>query len=54
MMSLGRPAGQRPTMGTSICPYCAVGCARLVYARDNKLIHVEGDPRSRSGGMVVA
>ncbi len=33
-------------VGTSICPYCAVGCAQLVYARDNKVIHVEGDPRS--------
>lgn len=34
------------TVGTSICPYCAVGCAQLVYARDNQVIHVEGDPRS--------
>ncbi len=33
-------------IGTSICPYCAVGCAQLVYARDNQIIHVEGDPRS--------
>ncbi len=33
-------------VGTSICPYCAVGCAQLVYARDNQIIHVEGDPRS--------
>lgn len=34
------------TVGTSICPYCAVGCAQLVYAKDNRVIHVEGDPRS--------
>jgi len=34
------------TVGTSICPYCAVGCAQLIYARDGKPIHVEGDPRS--------
>ncbi|GAA0575850.1 formate dehydrogenase [Caenispirillum bisanense] len=34
------------TVGTSICPYCAVGCGQLVYARDGKVIHVEGDPRS--------
>src|ERR687884_1082765 len=34
------------TVGTSICPYCAVGCAQLVYAKDGKPIHVEGDPRS--------
>jgi formate dehydrogenase major subunit len=34
------------TIGTSICPYCAVGCAQLVYARNGRVIHVEGDPRS--------
>jgi formate dehydrogenase major subunit len=34
------------TVGTSICPYCAVGCAQLVYARNGRVIHVEGDPRS--------
>ncbi|RJR55174.1 MAG: dehydrogenase [Desulfobacteraceae bacterium] len=33
-------------VGTSICPYCAVGCAQLVYAKGDRLIHVEGDPRS--------
>jgi formate dehydrogenase major subunit len=33
-------------VGTSICPYCAVGCAQLVYAKGNDIIHVEGDPRS--------
>jgi formate dehydrogenase major subunit len=33
-------------VGTSICPYCAVGCSQLVYAKDGKPIHVEGDPRS--------
>jgi formate dehydrogenase major subunit len=33
-------------VGTSICAYCAVGCAQLVYARNGKVIHVEGDPRS--------
>ncbi len=33
-------------IGTSICPYCAVGCAQLVYARGNQIVHVEGDPRS--------
>ena len=34
------------TIGTSICPYCAVGCAQLVYAKDGQVIHIEGDPRS--------
>ncbi len=33
-------------VGTSICPFCAVGCAQLVYARDGRPIHIEGDPRS--------
>ena len=37
---------QADKVGTSICPYCAVGCAQLVYARGNDVIHVEGDPRS--------
>jgi formate dehydrogenase major subunit len=30
----------------SVCPYCAVGCGQLVYHRDNKVISIEGDPRS--------
>jgi formate dehydrogenase major subunit len=34
------------TVGTSICPFCAVGCAQLVYARDKRPLHIEGDPRS--------
>ncbi|EWY40429.1 dehydrogenase [Skermanella stibiiresistens SB22] len=34
------------TVGTNICPYCAVGCAQLMYAKDGRVIHVEGDPRS--------
>lgn len=33
-------------IGTSICPYCAVGCAQLIYAKGDQIIHVEGDPRS--------
>jgi formate dehydrogenase major subunit len=37
---------QADTVGTSICPFCAVGCAQLVYAKNKKPIHVEGDPRS--------
>ena len=37
---------QADKVGTSICPYCAVGCAQLVYARGDDIIHVEGDPRS--------
>ncbi len=37
---------QADRVGTSICPYCAVGCAQLVYAKGNDVIHIEGDPRS--------
>lgn len=37
---------QADAIGTSICPYCAVGCAQLIYAKDGRPIHVEGDPRS--------
>jgi len=37
---------QADTVGTSICPFCAVGCAQLIYARNGKPIHIEGDPRS--------
>lgn len=44
--------GKRPrteladAVGTSICPYCAVGCAQLIYAKDKRPIAVEGDPAS--------
>ena len=37
---------QADKIGTSICPFCAVGCSQLVYERDGKPIHIEGDPRS--------
>jgi formate dehydrogenase major subunit len=30
----------------SICPYCAVGCAQLVYVSDGEVTHIEGDPAS--------
>lgn len=30
----------------SVCPYCAVGCAQLVYVKNSKIIDIEGDPRS--------
>ncbi len=33
-------------VGTSVCPFCAVGCSQLIYAKDKKPIHIEGDPRS--------
>ena len=30
----------------SVCPYCAVGCAQLVYAQDGRVTQIEGDPDS--------
>ncbi len=47
-----RSADLRPRLeladrvGTGICPFCAVGCAQLIYAKEGRPIHVEGDPRS--------
>ena len=26
----------------SICPYCAVGCAQLVYVKDDRITDIEG------------
>jgi len=37
---------QADRVGTSICPFCALGCAQLVYAKNGRPIHIEGDPRS--------
>src|SRR6476661_6545937 len=28
----------------SICPYCAVGCAQLVYVKDGEVVQMEGPP----------
>ncbi len=33
-------------VGTSVCPYCAVGCGQLIYSKNGRPIHIEGDPRS--------
>ncbi len=37
---------QADAVGTSVCPFCAVGCGQLIYVKDKKPIHIEGDPRS--------
>jgi formate dehydrogenase major subunit len=37
-------AGAKKT--TTICPYCSVGCSILVYTKDGKVVHTEGDPDS--------
>ncbi len=33
-------------VAASVCPYCGVGCGQLIYVKDNKIINIEGDPRS--------
>jgi formate dehydrogenase major subunit len=38
------------SVGTSICPYCAVGCAQRVYAKQGRVIAIEGDPSSPING----
>jgi len=30
----------------SICPYCAVGCGQKVFVKDERVVHIEGDPAS--------
>ncbi len=30
----------------SVCPYCAVGCAQLVYVKDERVVQIEGNPDS--------
>lgn len=34
------------TVVQSVCPYCAVGCGQKIFVKDNKVIHIEGDPDS--------
>ena len=31
---------------SSICPYCAVGCAQRVFVKDEQIIQIEGHPDS--------
>jgi formate dehydrogenase major subunit len=37
---------QAERVGRSICPYCAVGCGQLIYAKGNDILQIEGDPES--------
>jgi formate dehydrogenase major subunit len=39
-----RLRGATVTMG--VCPYCAVGCGQLIYAKGGRLIDIEGNPES--------
>src|SRR5438105_2246379 len=38
------------TVTHSICPFCAVGCAQLVYVKDGKIVDVEGSYDSPING----
>jgi formate dehydrogenase major subunit len=31
---------------SSVCPFCAVGCAQKVFVKDEQIIQIEGDPAS--------
>ncbi len=37
---------QAEKVARSVCPYCAVGCAQLVYVKDGRVSQIEGDPDS--------
>jgi formate dehydrogenase major subunit len=41
-----KPKNVGTKVARSICPYCGVGCGQLVFHRDNKVVSIEGDPRS--------
>jgi formate dehydrogenase major subunit len=30
----------------SVCPFCGVGCAQLIFHREGRIVSVEGDPAS--------
>ena len=30
----------------SVCPFCSVGCAIIIYTIDGEIVHIEGDRRS--------
>jgi formate dehydrogenase major subunit len=34
------------TKAVSVCPFCAVGCSQLIYAKEGKIIAIEGNPDS--------
>lgn len=37
---------QADKVARSVCPYCAVGCGQLVYAKEGRVTQIEGDPDS--------
>jgi formate dehydrogenase major subunit len=34
------------TAVASVCPYCATGCAQMVYVQDGRIVSIEGDDAS--------
>src|SRR5579862_9875492 len=34
------------TVTEAVCPYCAVGCGQLIYAKGGQIIDIEGNPES--------
>jgi formate dehydrogenase major subunit len=34
------------SVARGVCPYCAVGCAQLIYTKRGQIIDIEGDPAS--------
>jgi formate dehydrogenase major subunit len=44
--SLAARIDEADSVARSICPYCAVGCAQLVYVKDDEVVQIEGDPAS--------
>src|SRR6476620_225671 len=34
------------TVVSSVCPFCAVGCAQKVFVKDGKVTQIEGNPAS--------
>ena len=41
-----RPRIRDADVTVSVCPYCAVGCSQLVYAKDGRIVDIEGNPAS--------
>lgn len=35
---------KQATIVPGVCPFCAVGCAQLIYVKDGRIIDIEGDP----------
>ncbi len=41
-----RPRIRDADVTVSVCPYCAVGCSQLVYAKEGRIVDIEGNPAS--------